>query len=534
MLTGGRIQISEISSIQDMLSLNADPYQITAEDNLPARVRLSDNFIRQGSVDKEIFDLLTDKSEKLTDALIEGEESLNSFEYLARDLFASIYKKEPEAIGADELSETGKINSQILGQAFNDNHLADLREACNGSLLHSGIALGNAIPDLVSVIKAMAEQQKETMDKFNDINNMEQKMKMLQDLADRTNSPQKRERAQDLQKELQQQIQQAVQDIDPDAVKQISQDVGQFMSGVMEGAGRQTKQNKDDLASWGLEDTINPERIPLEEKRAAIERIRQSKKIKEFTESVGKMRVLARASFKRKQPHIKIEIEGIQIGSNLSNILPQELMKLANPTLKALFFKDFLENNLLEYEKSYSEESGRGPIVCNLDESGSMLGEKEIWSKAVVVGLLELAQLQKRDFCICSFTTEIVKEYEFKKGKVNVKDLFDIVESFAYGGGTKFEPPLTWSMEKIKQNKIFKKADIVFITDGECMANSLFIDMFKKFKDKNEVSCFSIMIGDYSNHGLHPISDKIVNVKNFVQANRDVSGIFDQITAAKS
>jgi len=144
---------------------------------------------------------------------------------------------------------------------------------------------------------------------------------------------------------------------------------------------------------------------------------------------------------------------------------------------------------------------------------------------------LELAQLQKRDFCICSFGTDVVREYEFPKGKVSVKELFDIVETFAYGGGTQFEPPLRWSMDKIQKNKIFKKADIVFITDGECNVSSMFIDLFKKFKERNEVSCFSIMIGKYSDYGLKGFSDKIVNVNDFVQGNKDVSGIFDQITA---
>jgi uncharacterized protein with von Willebrand factor type A (vWA) domain len=522
---GRLILMSDSSNIQDMLNLTSVPlYGLDYEQK-----KLSDNFVKQTSIDAEIFELLTDKSEKLRKSLTEGEESLNSFEYLARDLFASIYKKEPEAVDQEDLSETGKINSRIMGQAFNNNLLSNLREGCSGNLLHSGIALGNTLPELVSIIQAMAGKQKEAVDQFNDINNMEQKIKMLQALADRAKSPEKKKKAHDLQNQLQQQIQLAAQAIDQNAMKQISQVIGERMSDVMEKANKETKKNKESLSAWGLEDTINPERIPLEEKREAIERIRSSSKIKKFTESVGKMRVLAKAAFKRKQPHIKIEIEGIQIGSNISNILPQELMKLANPTLKTLLFKDFLENNLLEYEKSYSEESGRGPIVCNLDESGSMAGEKEIWSKAVVVGLLELAQLQKRDFCICSFGTNVIREFEFPKGKVNVKDLLDIVEIFADSDGTQFEPPLKWSMEKIQKNKIFKKADIVFITDGESTVNSRFIDIFKKFKAKNEVSCFSIMIEEYNNYRLTPFSDKVINVSDFIQSSQDVSGIFNQI-----
>jgi len=267
-------------------------------------------------------------------------------------------------------------------------------------------------------------------------------MKMLQDLAERTKNQGKKDKALELQQQLQKQIQETVQGMDPDGIKEITQGIGKAMGAAAGKAGEETQKNKANLSAWGLEDTINLDRIPLEDKKYAIERIRQSNKIKKFTDSIGKMRTLAKSAFKKKQRNVKVEIEGIQFGNNLSNILPQEMMKLKNETLKLLFYKDFLENNLLEYEKTYSEETGKGPIVCCLDESGSMMDEREVWSKAVVVGLLELAQLQKRDFSLCSFTTGVIREYEFPKGAVNAKDLFDIVELFANGGGTDFIPPL--------------------------------------------------------------------------------------------
>ena len=58
----------------------------------------------------------------------------------------------------------------------------------------------------------------------------------------------------------------------------------------------------------------------------------------------------------------------------------------------------FLDAELLQYALRAIDEKGRGPMVVCIDGSSSMAGDKEIWSKAVSLTLLDIAQRQRRLF----------------------------------------------------------------------------------------------------------------------------------------
>lgn len=97
------------------------------------------------------------------------------------------------------------------------------------------------------------------------------------------------------------------------------------------------------------------------------------------------------------------EIHTVGIGNDLSRVLPAELVQLRHPLMKGEFKPRFIEGKLMQYELKGTEKQGKGPIIVCCDNSGSMSGDREVWSKAVALALLEVATMQKRAFVCIHF-----------------------------------------------------------------------------------------------------------------------------------
>jgi len=155
-------------------------------------------------------------------------------------------------------------------------------------------------------------------------------------------------------------------------------------------------------------------------------------------------------------------------------------------------------------------------VVC-LDGSSSMAGDKEIWSKAVTLTLLEIARRQRRLFrsiCFASAETplQILEMNTRARYDVEVEKVMDLAEYFP-GGGTDFEKPLDAALDCLKHSR-YKKGDIIFITDGECQVSPEWAEQFRKEKEKLGFSLFSILIdvGPSSLGTLKEFSDRITTV----------------------
>lgn len=146
-----------------------------------------------------------------------------------------------------------------------------------------------------------------------------------------------------------------------------------------------------------------------------------------------------------------------------------------------------------------------------------MSGDSEIWAKSVTMGLLETARSQKRDFFVIHFSDgrreSELKTHDFTKpNHHNIKEILDFVNYFE-GGGTSFHPALNLSRKLIGENQNFKKADIVFITDGQSALTNAWVKDFNNWKEKNKVHLISILVNaggwGSSDATLKEISSKI-------------------------
>jgi uncharacterized protein with von Willebrand factor type A (vWA) domain len=251
-------------------------------------------------------------------------------------------------------------------------------------------------------------------------------------------------------------------------------------------------------------------------------------KLKKLGQLVGRMRTQALALRQKLFERANAEMYEVGIGAELSRLLPPELLALRHPLLRRDFNRRFLDAELLLYALRAVEEKGRGPMIVCLDGSSSMAGDKEIWSKAVSLTLLDIAQRQRRLFRSICFAAadmplQILDLNQRQRYVAEMQKVFQLAEYFP-GGGTDFQKPLTAALECLRHAR-YKRGDIVFITDGECRVDPEWLDEFKRAKAQLGFSLFSVLIdvGSSSLGALKDFSDKITTISQLTsEAGKDI------------
>lgn len=279
---------------------------------------------------------------------------------------------------------------------------------------------------------------------------------------------------------------------------------------------QQLEDASDEAESWGT--TIGTgQRSPPGAKIELGKRLAGNEKLKKLARMVGRMKFHAAALRKKVFERANQEVLEIESGDSIRRLLPHELTALHHPVLRKDFYRRFLDRELLQYSLRGVEEKGKGPMIVCLDGSSSMAGEKEIWSKAVTLTLVDIARRQRRLFrsiCFSSADTplQILDLNPRDRYELEAKNVMDLAEYFP-GGGTDFQRPLDAALECLRQSR-FKKGDIVFITDGECEVGREWAEAFRRDKEKLGFSLFAILIdvGSSSWGTLKELSDRITTI----------------------
>lgn len=266
---------------------------------------------------------------------------------------------------------------------------------------------------------------------------------------------------------------------------------------------------------------------PFETLRDALERIRASQNLKDFSEILGRMRLLASqigGGLGKPRPG------KIDIGDDLPNALASEKMLFLNPATRKDLVRRMTENEVFTHTVE-SRGSGRGPIVVCVDLSSSMRGDQERWAKATALALLEIAHKQGRSVVVILFESHIKDVVEFPHGKIDLAKLLQVAECGA-SGGTDFEIPLDEACKWLNRSR-YKQGDVVFITDGECSVKPEFTRRFDKTKKARQFKVHSVLIGNDS-QVVRDFSDEVVHLKDFRDAERVSMNIFKSMSKPNS
>ena len=494
------------------------------------------NALEHYDVDLDIYNDIVDQSPVMQQTLEEGEELLPTFKYLHQDIFLSLYKYKARVLPEVDMHISTRMNRGIISNLINTPEYISLRQTCRMDQFNA--ALGTEIigREAIEILRNAIEQikdlekKKEAMDRLlEEEEKIDELMEEIGDIdeliedakrngngayaAQLEQERQSKEEAAATLKAMANKIAEQCDELIED--DELVSEVSQVMGSTLTETGKQVQEVSDLCEAWGLGTGENCQ-VAFQNKKDAIERIRRSSKLHKLTDLVGKFKESAIVEQKKKAKHGAVEIKGVTTGDKIQDALPSDRMNLCNDTTKKDFYRRMSEHGLLQYSKEAHKQKNKGPIIVCVDTSGSMSGDQEIWSKALTVGILEVAQMQKRDFACIIYSSHADKPIVIKKDEIAPQKIIDCAERF-HNGGTSFEAPLNEALELIKYST-FKNADIVFITDGDCYVSDGFSRKFKQIKEEKDFKTLGVLVnmgrGHASDSSLKEFCDNVTLVSD--------------------
>jgi uncharacterized protein with von Willebrand factor type A (vWA) domain len=251
------------------------------------------------------------------------------------------------------------------------------------------------------------------------------------------------------------------------------------------------------------------------ERYAAV--LRKRADLREILEQVGRIELEYGSKKLSLSPYSRNEVHSVTFSSDIQTLLPIEVVKLKNPTLKLKFYADMLEEKLLTYqlrgENWNSDTTGKrrkGPVVALVDTSASMRGAPELFAKAVMLAITRRMLKEGRDVKVILFSSKWQTfEIELTNKKRMGQEFLEFLK-YTFGGGTDFNTALRTGLKTLKGEKAFEGADILFLTDGESELSEVpLIREWNEIKVERKARIFSLIIGNYDAGGLEKVSDHI-------------------------
>jgi len=258
-------------------------------------------------------------------------------------------------------------------------------------------------------------------------------------------------------------------------------------------------------------------------------RLAKNRKIAQLARLVGRFKQEALALRRKTIERASAEVYDIERGADLGRLIGAELVALHHPLLHRDFRRRLFEGELLQYQLRQDEQKGKGPMVVCLDLSSSMQGDKELWAKAMTLTLMDIARRQRRLFRAILFSSgpQALRVLDLNRERRWEPELAKVLELAEYfpGGGTEFEQPLDAAVELIQRKKL-RRADVVFITDGECQVGPQWLVTLNQRKADLDFRIFGILVdvtGGGELSSLAQFSDRISSVRQLTaQAGRDL------------
>ena len=475
----------------------------------------------------DLFDLQTadrlSQADMARQTIEQAEKEYPPAERLFQDAMLALYKGAPRVKSQEEVAPSHRINHAVMSQALQDRAFEEMHIRTRYDETMSFLGAVNLWGNLMALLdekqkaaaKKAAEQEQQAAQ-------LQAQAEAAQAMAEAAAQAGNQDQAQQLAAQaaqLQAQAQAAQAQAQAAMEEALQNASSQAVHRAVKKAAEDTEEQGNALAGWGL-DPGAFQKVSPEERIALAKRILASQKMRQLVALVGRFRNLAIAAQAEKVERTPGQIEGIEIGSDLSRLLPIELAYARHPALRRDFYRRFAEKRLMQYRMRGRQKVARGPLVVCYDESGSMRGDKEIWAKAVVLALLFIAKQQKRAFAAVAFGSahEIRIKQLSDPRKATMADVVEIAEPF-FDGGTDFHRPLTEARQIIEAGGVFERADIVFVTDGVAEVTEEFLSDFLAFKKRTGTRVFGVLVdvGQSAEHSVRRWADHVHRVVDLAQ-----------------
>src|SRR5262245_15034038 len=487
--------------------------------------------IAHDGFDVETFEQAVDDYARLGRTVEETAGAIRTGSALLRDLFWSFYKRSPRIAPVAPLSPSHEINREIVEQILSTTEWREMRES--GTV---GDPLSSAMATIGCAASAVAALDKETIRYLNQLHELAGEVERLfahaealDELAalspDEERSEQlKREsaeaRADAAKKEkkaerLNHKLEESSEARGRNVRRAVRRGLAETMSEVEQATDAINAFGGGYDAGFGTENGAGGRNsLSTKEKLVIAQQVGHSPKLRQIAAVCGRFTRIALQQQKTRVKHPPDEITSITTGSEIERLLPSEIALLADPDLEDLFYFRFAERGLMQYDIIGHEPEGQGPIIIAIDESGSMTTDYGgmtggVWSKAVMLALLSIARLQKRDLAVIHFSgPNDLRVDLFSKGQATPAEVIACA-SFFFNGGTVFEPWMEKALELVDGSQ-FEKADVICISDGISDVSPEAQAEWTKRRAERGMRSYGVLIG--SNQGealLGEISDAV-------------------------
>lgn len=511
------------------------------DDNVP--IHDGTQVIEHDGYDRLLADRTVGNTGKVGQVIGPHKEDLPTVEALGRDLFWSLYKRNVKKQDVP-LQDAYRVNEEIMREMMDTDEYLDLHATAQGDSFLADMAVGKVIgPILARLTSDTRERIKRQVEMEAQLAQLRARAATLQELHEANPSEKLRKgleantiSLEELEKQiaelrggLSEEERDELRNYLSGGLSQAAKEVGSVQAGFhalggsMGGGGLAYAQGV--TAAFGGSGGGNKRKMEIASK------LLNDKKLRMIADLAGRMSEVAFQVQSTKSPDPTDELTDVRTGHDVARLLSSELLYLADEDLELVFYHRYANDLLMSYEIQGYTPQGRGPMVVMIDNSGSMSGEPEEWSKAVMLALRMIAEKQKRDFVVIHFDSYVQKVDEFPKGIAAPEKMLANIEFFS-GGGTNFEPPMQEAMKKMRESR-YKRADAIFITDGLCAIQDEECRAWNELRTKSGMRSYCILIGDdrYGRGVMEKLTDRlmVVNPANIMSENTADSEVLQTV-----
>jgi uncharacterized protein with von Willebrand factor type A (vWA) domain len=503
------------------------------------------SWLESDSYDRRAWNEIRTTAPSLATLADSGGELIPHFDALLQDLFFSLFKynlifQKPDAVRRSAILNRTILDQLIPSQTFEALKNRTLLEEDKAAI--AAIVLGEQVLEMVRSERIVNRKDMlDLWDLAHQEDDLKEKSDALKNVQEMQDPPKDGEPEPDAElKEKIAKLAEAAENAAKVSEARLNQKARQVESDIKHGDLTQLKRMELRAAELAGEIDQATEdshafsrefgqggRMPAGERLELGRRLARNKKLGELARMVGRFKQDARAIRKRTLERGVAEAYDIERGADLGRMIPSELVAMHHPILRHDFHRRLLEGSILQYRLQDDEQKHKGPMVVCVDVSSSMEGQKELWSKAVSLTLMDIARRQRRLFRAVMFSSSnVVKVLDLNRERRYQPEMAKVMElaEFFPGGGTDFEAPIDAAMDLIEEKKL-KRADIVIITDGECQVSPQWLAHLKERKDELDFSIFAVLVdvGSSEMSTLAQFSDRITSIKQLsTEGTRDI------------
>ena len=486
------------------------PYR-TIQDVLASRWVLSppaerhqktDRVLRSTKLESSIYRDLRAEDAAMDEIEQDAGKKLKSFPALSQDVFQSFYSLVPRRNEETSLSVAArKFNAPILEHMTKSEEYPTLKEVCEGRELPAYEAASEFASKVSGELDDLLPQLSGKQGALHTLEKLEQSeeqaAKRLNDLLEQRSASHRSNPALDAdvvkaanEAEGKRRQVAAVTKLIDDSALQGRNEIKGIIQAAVATAAERAEEVQGIIGAWSSEPG-NLQRTP--ENLALLKRVRESTALRDISKYLGRFREMLAQRRQNGYAYSRGEKYSLELGSDLSRALTSELAMLATPETLPLFLRKYQRRQIKQYCRREPVYKGAGDIICCLDESGSTVGECAAWGKAVAMTLLEIAESEGRRFALIHFSgpgrfqTDVFLPKQF-----TAEDKLRAAETFL-DGGTDFSAPLGETLRLIREVG-FNNADIVFITDGECVLPPEHISRLQEDQAKHRFTITGILL----------------------------------------